>query len=295
MTRKNKFQINSVIIAILAGSITIGVSVIYTSFRADDQFKLIEKNGEQFVVETVEPITLTVVSDKNCENCKTVEIENWLRGQLGNSLAFQRIDYLEPKGKAILTEYNGSYLPFLLLGNEVIKSGNFDHLAHHAITKVKDRYLVDLEKMGAPIGRYLNVAYYQAGDASAPKLITFTKEKNLGEVRLSDGQVQTEFKIKNIGANPLIFLGLDTSCGCTSAQVVIPSGVSPIYQMAGHGDPIRWRGELAVGEEGKIIVFYDPGVHPDLTGDVMREIYIKTNDPNVSQETLNIFVNQSPA
>lgn len=288
---------NSIVLAIIVGAVIIGGGIFYASQTTKTGATVIEKNGQRFVVEpveVVEPVTLTIVSDKNCENCETKKIEAWLKKQLGGPLAVRRLDYSATKGKKILDQYNGSYLPFLLLGDEVEKKENLRHLKMHVITKVKDRYLVDLEKIGAPIGRYLDVANYKSDDPTAPKIVIAEKEQNLGEVKLSGGTVQTEFTIKNEGQNPLVFLGLNTSCGCTSAKVITPDGESPVYQMAGHGKSVKWRGELAPGIEGKIVVFYDPSVHPDLKGDVMREIYIKTNDPNTPQETIRLLVSQNP-
>jgi hypothetical protein len=115
---------------------------------------------------------------------------------------------------------------------------------------------------------------------------------DFGDVRLSDSKVSAEFVIKNEGKSPLELLNANTSCGCTSAQIIAGEETSPVYMMAGHQEPVKWRGSLAPGEEGKILVHYDPTVHPELEGDVTRDVTIDTNDPNTPQLKLKINVNQ---
>lgn len=304
-----------IVLSIIIGSIIIGGSIIYTNnpgiintadinndvigtdesdTTTNETSKTILKDGEEFIIQEDKPITLTVISDEDCEACDTEKILSILKKQLGGSLAVRTIDYSSSEGADLLDKYNGTYIPFLLLGKEVAEHASITHLKHHFITKVDDLYIADLEKMGMEVGMYLDVNYYEKDDPDAPKIVINETTYDFGEVKLSEGKVQTEIVIKNDGGTPLTFLGLNTSCGCTSAKVVTPNGESPVYLMAGHGEVINWRGELAAGEEGKIVVYYDPTVHPDLDGDVTREVFVRTNDPNNTETSLKINVTQIP-
>ena len=89
-----------------------------------------------------------------------------------------------------------------------------------------------------------------------------------------------------------MLLWLNTSCWCTTAQVITPNGKSPVYQMAWHWKPVKWRWELNSWEEWKIVVYYDPSIHPKFTWDAIREVYININDPKNFQQTLKVFLNQ---
>lgn len=286
--------------AIVIAAVFISAAVVYGvkvgSVETDSIEQLtVEKNGETFIVEQDDPITMTVITDKTCEACDTEEIEVWIKKQVAGTIAIQYLDYSSEKGRELFDIYEGFYFPFLLLGSEVEGLGNFTHLTHHVITKTGDRYLVDLEKIGMNIGKYVGVESYEKDDPNAPSISIPESSYDFGEVKLSGGKVERSFVIKNEGKSPLVFLGLNTSCGCTSAKVITSGGESPEYKMAGHGEPVKWRGELAPGEEGKIVVFYDPSVHPDLDGDVTRTISIKTNDPNIPDSKIKIFVHQSPS
>ena len=255
--------------------------------------KVIIRDGKEVVVEEMEPITITIVNDRNCSACDTRELVKWLQGQFSTTLNLRSVEFNSEEGKNIIKEHEATYLPFLLVGKEVAQQENLDHLTHHIITATQDRYFVDLEKLGATAGKYLWATYYSKSDPDAPKLIAMTSEHNFGDVSLKDGIVKTEFLLKNTGNTPLEFFKITTSCGCTTAQVELTSGTSPTYTMPGHKEPERWRGKLAPGENTKLIVYYDPSVHKDLVGAVTREIYVMTNDPATPEMKIRIKVNQT--
>ncbi|PJE63888.1 hypothetical protein COU89_00850, partial [Candidatus Roizmanbacteria bacterium CG10_big_fil_rev_8_21_14_0_10_45_7] len=129
----------------------------------------------------------------------------------------------------------------------------------------------------------------------APKITTAETKKDLGVVTIKKGVVTTEFVIKNEGKSDLVVDKLSSSCGCTSASLVYHGTEGPQFYMAGHGqaepDP-NWKVSIAPGDKAKIKVYYDPTVHPDLTGPVTREVSIHSNDPVDFETTLTITLNQ---
>jgi hypothetical protein len=129
----------------------------------------------------------------------------------------------------------------------------------------------------------------------APKVITSEVKKSLGTVELSKGVVTTEFTIKNEGKSDLVIDKLSSSCGCTSASLVYQGTEGPRFYMAGHGqaepDP-SWKVSIAPGDEAKVKVYYDPTVHPELTGPVTREVSVHSNDPVDFETKLTITLEQ---
>lgn len=280
-------------IALIASSLIIGGSIIYSAqSNGNDQMWLTDDYGNVYAIEKEEPVKLTIITDAKCEACKTDQMEVWLKGQIGMPFAVRRLEFSDPEGMKIIAENNAEFLPYFLIDNSIEKLSRFTHLSHHVVTKSNESYYVDLVKMGATIGRYLDASYYAKDDPNAPKIVAIQKEFDFGTVPLSGGKVSTEFVVKNEGKSPLEFLNANTSCGCTSAQIELANEASPEYKMAGHGEPVKWRGSLAPGETGKIIVHYDPSIHPDLNGSVTREVMIDTNDPNTPQLKLKIHANQ---
>lgn len=118
-------------------------------------------------------------------------------------------------------------------------------------------------------------------EEGAPDLVVRPWLQDLGTIRMAEGIVQAEFALLNAGDANLIVHSLDTSCGCTSAALFRDGSHGPWFTMAGHGlNPRGWSVELAPSEEARVIVRYDPTAHGYYVGNVMRAVYIRSNDPD---------------
>lgn len=103
------------------------------------------------------------------------------------------------------------------------------------------------------------------------KIELSTDSYDLGDIDPSGGIRIEEFYVKNTGGEILKINSVSTSCGCTQAMVE--------------------SNELQPGEETKLIVEYDPSVHPGLVGRIKRIIYIKSNDPFNEEVELELVGN----
>lgn len=161
--------------------------------------------------------------------------------------------------------------------NKYIKKYGLDSVLDE---EVKNKYLADL-KANAP--------------ADAPKITIEKNTNDLGGVSAKKGVVEIYFEFKNDGKSDLIINKLDTSCGCTSASVVINGQEGPKFNMEMHGEnPTNYKGIIKPGQSALIKVYYDPNVHPDLTGPVTRFIKIFSNDPVNFETKITIKLNQIP-
>ncbi len=117
---------------------------------------------------------------------------------------------------------------------------------------------------------------------------------DLGNVSIAGGEVVTTFQVKNAGKNRLVITNLATSCGCTTAALVVRGVEGPRFGMdMGQGSgPAEWEAELSPGETATLKVYYDPRVHEDLRGFVIREVYIYSNDPVDPVVKVRISLNQ---
>lgn len=71
--------------------------------------------------------------------------------------------------------------------------------------------------------------------------------------------VTKDIVVENKGSAPLVIEDVITSCGCTTGEVT-PSTIAP-------------------DEQGVLHITFDSGAHgPDLTGQLMRQVYLITND-----------------
>lgn len=86
----------------------------------------------------------------------------------------------------------------------------------------------------------------------------------------NDKPVSQVFQVQNTGRGTLEILGVSTSCGCTTAEI----------------DTHR----LAPGAVSDLTVTYDPQAHDGATGDFMRIVYVRSDDPENSEATLTLRV-----
>ena len=92
-------------------------------------------------------------------------------------------------------------------------------------------------------------------------------ESNWGTV--SNGtSVSRTFEVHNAGAGPLAITAISTSCGCTTAEI---------------GDR-----RLGPGETAVLQVTYDPLVHDGATGEFLRMVYVRSDDPDTPEAALSI-------
>ena len=105
----------------------------------------------------------------------------------------------------------------------------------------------------------------------APGLALEAVQLDLGDV--PNGQIiQRELAVSNTGDAPLVVESISTSCGCTTASLT-PE-------------------QLAPGESGTLQIEFDAGAHgTDLTGPLVRQIFINSNDPAQPEVTIELAVN----
>ncbi len=95
-----------------------------------------------------------------------------------------------------------------------------------------------------------------ACSASPPHIVVEPPSQDLGE--RPQEPIELTYTLRNEGGSPLKIEKLITSCGCTRAEVE--------------------KDVLAPGESTPLHVSLDP-TEDDLYGDILRVIYIRSNDP----------------
>lgn len=82
--------------------------------------------------------------------------------------------------------------------------------------------------------------------------------------------VSQVFQVRNAGDGPLEISSVSTSCGCTTAEV--------------------GSRQLAPDETSDLTVTYDPLAHDGATGEFMRIVYVRSDDPDTPEANLTIRV-----
>lgn len=128
-----------------------------------------------------------------------------------------------------------------------------------------------------------NMTTYESSQSEKPKIKVEKKSINLGDIKVSDVKTE-EISLENVGDKLLQISNVYTSCGCTSAQIVINGEESPMFSM--HNNP-AWMGEIKPGGKATLKVIYEPSKMP-VQGEVERTIFFRTNDPKNSEVKVNI-------
>jgi hypothetical protein len=130
--------------------------------------------------------------------------------------------------------------------------------------------------------------------ADAPKLQIVETSRDLGEVSQARGEVSTDFELRNNGKSDLLINRLSSSCGCTSAAIVLGDELGPRFTMEGHGqeNPTDWEVAIKPGGVAILRVYYDPNVHGEFVGAVTRTVSVFSNDPVEFEVKVTITLDQ---
>lgn len=110
-----------------------------------------------------------------------------------------------------------------------------------------------------------------ACNTSQPQIMLAVTQLELGDV--TNGViVEREVVVQNTGAEALVIEGVATSCGCTQASIE-PMSIPP-------------------GGQGALHITFDSGAHgPELRGELIRQVFIASNDPDQPTSAVELSAN----
>lgn len=115
---------------------------------------------------------------------------------------------------------------------------------------------------------------YKATEQDRPRVETSNTFADLGEIKVSDVK-QKDFTFKNAGTKPLQILNVNSSCNCTTGQIIYKDLTSKEFGMHNQSGFVT---DIAPGGTAILRLIYRPAVMP-IYGLVEREVYVTTNDP----------------
>jgi len=109
---------------------------------------------------------------------------------------------------------------------------------------------------------------------SRPRISVEQTSLNLGDV-VNGEIVARELEVTNAGQADLIIDAVTSSCGCTRASLE-PMTIPP-------------------GGHGTLHIEFDSGAHgPDQTGELIRQVFIASNDPEQPEAIVELIANVLP-
>lgn len=112
---------------------------------------------------------------------------------------------------------------------------------------------------------------------AAPEALLEETEFDWGSIDRTTA-VEQPFTLRNPSTTPLIVQSIATSCGCTTAQLLLS------------GTVVDLPAAIPPGGEGTVLVRFDPALH-DARGETDRAVRIETNDPERPFLIINLSAN----
>ncbi len=128
--------------------------------------------------------------------------------------------------------------------------------------------------LSAGNGTDADTVSYSSSDRQKPVAATEKLFYNVGKMKVSETAVR-DFRIANKGDKPLQLSDISTSCGCTTAQLILKDFKSKPFSMHTKSGYVT---QIGPGESATVRISYMPFTMP-VYGAVEREAYVKTNDP----------------
>ncbi len=120
----------------------------------------------------------------------------------------------------------------------------------------------------------ITAVFLLAGCAGKAPQLTVDNQVDFGDI--VNGEILTQnLTVRNDGDGELIVEAVSTSCGCTSATLE-PMTIPP-------------------GGTGMLHLEFDSGAHgPDENGELLRQVFIASNDPDNPETVVEIRANVLP-
>jgi hypothetical protein len=107
-----------------------------------------------------------------------------------------------------------------------------------------------------------------------------------GQVPINGGDVVKTFAITNEGKQPLKLYNIQTSCICTTAQLILGQKKSARFGMHQPSSAVF---EVEPGQTANLEVVFDPDFHgPGGLGPISRQVSVETNDQEQSKIIFNL-------
>lgn len=120
----------------------------------------------------------------------------------------------------------------------------------------------------------LTTLFLAACNAGQPQIGLEVTNLDLGDV-VNGEIVNREVTVRNDGTKELVVETVSTSCGCTQATL----------------DPMT----IPPGESATLFIEFDSGAHgSELTGALIRQVFVVSNDPEQAEAVVELAANVLP-
>ena len=156
---KNLVSLSIILAGLLIGSLFVDMGQLIKghgyskkNLNASDVF---EADGKTWVAYGEPAVPISVITDDSCENCDPGEILAWLRRVLP-TISAEKVSFDSEKGKGLIDEFGVKTLPAFIFGKD-LENTEFYTEAEMLFYPKADKYILNVQTLGAPVGKYLEL------------------------------------------------------------------------------------------------------------------------------------------
>ncbi len=168
---KNLISLVILLSGLLVGSLFVDVTQIIQgggySQKNLHKSDIFEADGKTWVAYSEPAIGVKVINDSKCDKCDPSEILVWLRRVLP-TVSVEKVSYKSKEGKKLIKELGIKTLSAFIFNQKVSKTDLYAQ-AKVLFEDKDNQYIFNTQKLGAPVGRYLQTPEIKSDDASAGK------------------------------------------------------------------------------------------------------------------------------
>ena len=164
---KNLISLVILLAGLLVGSLFVDVAQIIQgggySQKNLHKSDIFEADGKTWVAYSEPAVGIKVIDDDKCAKCDPSEILVWLRRVLP-TISAEKINYKSKEGKKLIQQFGIKTLPAFIFNQKVNKTDLYTQ-AKVLFKDKNNQYIFDIQKLGVPIGKYLQVPKIKDKDA----------------------------------------------------------------------------------------------------------------------------------
>ncbi|HRY82907.1 MAG TPA: thioredoxin domain-containing protein [Candidatus Moranbacteria bacterium] len=165
---KNLISLSILLFGLLLGSLFVDIGQIIKgggySQKNLNKSDIFEASGKTWVAYSDPAVPISVITDDACENCDPGEILAWLR-RVSPTISAEKINFDTEKGKTLIGEFGIKTLPAFIFGKNLDQT-EFYAEAQPLFYAKGDKYVLNVQELGAPVGKYLELPRINNDDAT---------------------------------------------------------------------------------------------------------------------------------
>ena len=168
---KNLISLAILLAGLFLGSLFVDIGQIVKgngySQKNLNKSDIFEASGKTWVAFSEPAIFLSVVNDDECEKCNPNEVLVWLR-KIMPTVSAKKINFNSEEGKKMIADFEIKTLPAFVFEKEIDKTDFFVQ-AEKIFQAKNDKYVLNTQALGAPVGKYVQLPKINESDASFGK------------------------------------------------------------------------------------------------------------------------------